>query len=161
MNDRYFFSISKQLFLSYFYKKKPENMEVINEAYWSFATQKMEYALAENPRLIHLMKLIYQEEKITPNVLLNLLFTTLCRTRAMFNKIIQKPDEWGKGLIWPFHESGLVKLEDWASPEILMSMHKSLNMELQAKSFNALSREETFIVFPKVYKRIGHYYQMH
>jgi len=158
MNDRSFFKTSIKIFESYFFKRQPENMELFDDTFWQFATEKIHQAISENPRLIYFMKLIYQHDEITEGDLLNLLFSTTCKRQALFNKIVRTPDEWGKQLIWPFYAASLVKLADWASPNTIDSMMKVLNIQHLAKIFNETARDTTYLEFPKTYKSLGSYF---
>ena len=158
MKDRLFFKNAIQIFESIVFNKKPDNLEVYNDAFWVAATERIQQALDQNPKIILLMKLIYIDDEITEKILLNLLFSTICKTKSLFNKIIQKPDEWGKGLIWPFYESNLIKIEDWASQNAIKNIAESLNLEKLTRSFNEMPKDITFKEFPKTYKRIKSYF---
>lgn len=157
MTDKLFFQYAIQIFESYVFKKAPDNMEVYKDSFWVAANEKINEALNQNPKIILLLKLVYIDDKITENILLNLLFSTICKTKSLRDKIIQKPDEWGGRLIWPFYDSSLIKVEDWASPSAIKKMIKSLDLKKLTRQFNKMSKNETFKAFPKTYKSIAYY----
>ena len=159
MKDNFFFKNSIKIFESFAYKKKLENQEIYTDDFWIAAAERIYKALNQNPNVISLMKLIYIDDKISENNLLNLLFSTICKTQRLFNRITQKPDEWGKSLIWPFYESNLVKIENLASPNAIENMAKYLNIEELAKVFNEMQKDVTFKEFPKTHKRIKGYFE--
>lgn len=158
MNDKEFFGYSIQIFESYAFKNKVVNKSNFNEDFWKTAAEKIKYVVSQNPKIIILYKLIFANNQIVKEDLLNLMFTTTCKSKAALKKIAQNPDDWGRSLLWPLYETDLVNVKEWASQEIIQRIEESLNLESLTTTFNNTLKETTYTEFPKTYKNIGRYF---
>jgi hypothetical protein len=158
MEDKAFFQYSIQIFESYVFEHKAVNTEIFNEKFWEAAVERIQYALTQNHRIISLLKLVYINDQITKETLLNLLFSTTCKSKALLNKLINTPDEWGQKLYWPMYETDLVKVEDWANNDVIQLMVEALTLKSLTNTYNETPKDATYAEFPKTYKSLSRYF---
>ena len=110
-SERKFWNLNKKIFLVDLFSTEPEIAIEIPNNYWKYLSELMIDLLDRD--CILLLKVIFHEKEFSFIHFVNLLFTRAIRGNKFYNLFKNKPDEYGKKLLWPITSHNLINLRDY------------------------------------------------